>query len=63
MESIALPISYWYLEGFPLLELDINLDYYVLMNYNYSGQRNYGKDIGIGCHNDRFLSETSIKLD
>lgn len=63
LKSIALPASYWYLKGFPLSDLDKNMDYFVLMNYDYVGQWDYGKyGTGIGCHCDRLITEQSIKM-
>lgn len=63
LKSIALPASYWYLKGYPLSDLEKNMDYFVLMNYDYVGQWDYGKpNMGLGCHNDRLITEESIKM-
>nr|AVX51682.1 killer toxin subunit alpha/beta-like protein [Komagataella phaffii] len=61
--SVAIPASYWYLKGFPLKEMDKHVDYFVLMNYDYVGQWDYGKpNTGIGCHSDRSTTERAIKM-
>lgn len=60
--SVAIPISYWYLKAFPLHEMDGHMDYFVLMNYDYYGQWDYGKGIGIGCHVDHKNTTEAIKM-
>lgn len=60
--SVALPFSYWYLKAFPLQDLDKHMDYFVLMNYDYYGQWDYGKEIGIGCHVDYTNTTDAIKM-
>jgi len=61
--SVALPASYWYLKNFPLSDIDKHIDYYVLMNYDYHGQWDYGKfGLGIGCHVDYSETTDAIKM-
>ncbi|RLV93540.1 hypothetical protein JA1_002248 [Spathaspora sp. JA1] len=59
--SVAIPASPWYLKGFPLTDMDKNMDYFVLMNYDYYGQWDYGKQ-GIGCHADKRNTTEAIKM-
>ncbi|GEQ72726.1 hypothetical protein JCM33374_g6414 [Metschnikowia sp. JCM 33374] len=61
--SVAIPASYWYLKLFPLAKLNSVVDYFIFMNYDYVGQWDYGKPhTGIGCQNDRSLTEEAIKM-
>ncbi|GEQ71475.1 hypothetical protein JCM33374_g5159 [Metschnikowia sp. JCM 33374] len=61
--SVAIPASYRYLKGFPLAKLDATVDYFGLMSYDYSGQWDFAQpNMGIGCHNDRFVTEEAIKM-
>ncbi|RLV91965.1 hypothetical protein JA1_003501 [Spathaspora sp. JA1] len=59
--SVAIPASPWYLKGFPLTDIDKNMDYFVLMNYDYYGQWDYSKQ-GIGCHVDKRNTTNAIKI-
>ncbi|KAJ1946929.1 hypothetical protein GGF37_000828 [Kickxella alabastrina] len=40
--SIAAPASYWYLKGFPIVDMSEYLDYVVYMTYDLHGQWDYG---------------------
>lgn len=60
--SIALPPSYGYLKYFPLKDFDKNMDYFVLMNYDYSGQWDYSESQAIGCHVDVAKTVDSIQM-
>lgn len=40
--SIALPSGYWYLKGFPVLDIMQHVDYVVYMTYDYHGLWDYG---------------------
>ena len=41
--SIAIPSSYWYLQHFPVYQMQDVVDYFVYMNYDYYGQWDYEK--------------------
>ncbi|RLV89494.1 hypothetical protein JA1_005126 [Spathaspora sp. JA1] len=60
--SVAIPASPWYLKGFPLADIDKNIDYFVLMNYDYAGQWDYGKNEGIQCHVDFRNTKITVKM-
>lgn len=61
--SVSLPASYWYLKNFPLSTMNTYVDYFVFMNYDYTGQWDYGKaNTGIGCHNDQSLTMEALKM-
>ncbi|EGW30461.1 uncharacterized protein SPAPADRAFT_157529 [Spathaspora passalidarum NRRL Y-27907] len=60
--SIALPPTYFHLKNFPLQEMDENMDYFILMNYDYYGQWNYDTGSGVGCHVDKEETIESIKM-
>jgi GH18 family chitinase len=36
--SITIPASYWYLQHFPIYEMQSTVDYFILMSYDYYGQ-------------------------
>ncbi|KAG7664418.1 uncharacterized protein J8A68_002053, partial [[Candida] subhashii] len=60
--SIALPPSDYSLRYFPLKDLDKNMDYFILMNYDYYGQWDYTMNIGVGCHVDKTVTVESIEM-
>jgi chitinase len=48
--SIALPASYWYLRGFPVMKMAQVVDYFIYMTYDLDGQWDYGsKFSNSGC--------------
>lgn len=40
--SLAAPASFWYLQGFPIAEMSLVVDYIVYMTYDLHGQWDYG---------------------
>ncbi|KAG7663014.1 uncharacterized protein J8A68_003483 [[Candida] subhashii] len=60
--SISLPASYYYLQYYPLKDFDKNMDYFILMNYDYFGQWDYSTGTGVGCHVDKNITIESIEM-
>lgn len=54
--SVSIPASYWYLQNFPVYEMQNWINYFVYTNYDYFGQWDYGKQ-GIGCHINETYTE------
>ncbi|KAJ5745883.1 glycoside hydrolase [Penicillium odoratum] len=42
--SIAIPASFWYLQGFPVSDLNDVVDFFIYMTYDLHGQWGYGND-------------------
>lgn len=61
LASVSIPATYGGMKYFPLKQLDASVDYFLLMNYDYHGQWDYGTS-GIGCHVDRQMTEDSVKI-
>ena len=59
--SITLPASYWYLQGFPIDQMQTYVDYFILMTYDFYGQWDYGKQ-GIGCHVNETNSYAALQM-
>jgi len=54
--SIAAPASYWYLKGFPIVEMAAVVDYIIYMTYDLHGQWDYGNTFSnSGCANGNCL--------
>jgi GH18 family chitinase len=65
--SVAVPASYWYLKGFPILKISDVVDYIVFMTYDLHGQWDWDNPNGSdGCEGSSCLrshvneTETSI---
>ena len=61
--SITLPASYWYLQHFPIYEMQNTVDYFILMSYDYYGQWDWVNGAtGIGCHVNETYSISALQM-